>query len=503
GGLDLSTFTFTAANLRAAVTGRIDTTAGHLLSADLQFPDLSALGPQYAGSLQAKAGFAGTPEAGQITLDGEARNLALGQPEADRILAGRSTLSALLRVNDRMVQIDRAELANPQLTASATGTVEGTRRTVDVTARLANLALILPDFPGAVTVAGDVVQTTQGTDLDLRATGPGGINATVTGRLDPSYARGNLAISGQAQAGLANVFIDPGNLNGNLGFDLSLNGPLTPASLSGTATLNGGRYASPDIPFALSGIDASANISGGRANITANAAISTGGRLQVSGTIGSAAPFNADLTADIAGAVIRDAQLFQTRGNGTVTIQGPLDGGARIAGRIALIETEIRVPSGSFIAVGSIPGLVHVNESTASRQTRLFAGLIDTGNGQGGSNAQRAYPIDLEISAPNRLFIRGRGLDAELGGTLRLSGTTANVIPAGSFSLIRGRLDILGKRLSLSEATLQLTGDFTPDIRIRASNESDGITSSVVVEGRVSDPQVSFTSSPELPEEEV
>ncbi|MGL5008706.1 MAG: translocation/assembly module TamB domain-containing protein, partial [Paracoccaceae bacterium] len=46
GGLDLSTFTFTAANLRAAVTGRIDTTAGHLLSADLQFPDLSALGPQ-------------------------------------------------------------------------------------------------------------------------------------------------------------------------------------------------------------------------------------------------------------------------------------------------------------------------------------------------------------------------------------------------------------------------------------------------------------------------
>ena len=505
GGIDLATLTLTAQNLRASVTGRIDSTAGHLLTGTLQFPNLSALGTPYSGALNAEVGFAGTPEAGQITLDGSATNLGLGQPELNRILAGRSTVSAVLRVDSGLIQIDRARLENPQLTASATGTVNGTQRNVDVTARLANLALILPDFPGAVTVSGDVKQTSTATTLDLRGTGPGGINATVTGTLSPDYHSANLAINGQAQAGLANVVIDPGTLSGTLGFDLALNGPLAVSSLSGRTTLSGGRYASPDLPFALTDLNGTASIAAGRANVTADAALSTGGRLRVGGTVNAASPFNADLTATLADVTLRDARLFQTRGNGTITVQGPLAGGAQIAGRIALIETEIRVPNGSFTGVGTIPGLVHVGESTASRQTRLFAGLIAGADGTGanGRASARAYPLDLEISAPNRLFVRGRGLDAELGGSLRLRGTTANVVPDGAFSLIRGRLDILGKRLALSEAELRLTGNFVPDLRILASNESDGITSSVLVEGNVSDPQVSFTSSPELPEEEV
>ena len=42
-----------------------------------------------------------------------------------------------------------------------------------------------------------------------------------------------------------------------------------------------------------------------------------------------------------------------------------------------------------------------------------------------------------------------------------------------------------------------------PFIRIAASTESDGVTSSVLIEGLVNDPTVSFTSSPQLPQEEV
>ncbi len=504
GGIDLATLAVTAKDLVATISGRVDTAAGHLLTGNLQFADLSILGPSYKGTLNANVGFAGTPQAGQITLDGTATNLGLGQPETDRILAGRSTLNAVLRIDDGLIQIDRASLTNPQLSASATGNVNGAQRNLDVTARLSSLALILPDFPGAVTVAGDVTQSTSGTNIDLRATGPGGINATMSGTLSPDYRRANLSINGQAQAGLANVIIDPGSLSGALGFDLSLNGPLSLSSLSGRTTLTAGRFASPDLPFALTGINGTATITAGRANITANAALSTGGALQVQGNINAAPPFNADLTAILGNVTLRDAQLFQTRGNGTITLQGPLAGGAEIAGRIALLETEIRVPNGSFVGNGAIPDLIHINESTASRQTRLFAGLIAGADGtRPASGSNRAYAINIEIAAPNRLFIRGRGLDAELGGTLRLRGTTANIIPDGAFSLIRGRLDILGKRLNLSEAELRLSGNFEPELRILASNESDGVTSSVLVEGNATDPKVSFTSNPELPEEEV
>ncbi|TKA95215.1 translocation and assembly module protein TamB, partial [Cereibacter changlensis] len=131
------------------------------------------------------------------------------------------------------------------------------------------------------------------------------------------------------------------------------------------------------------------------------------------------------------------------------------------------------------------------------------ARLIDTGASRGGGAARRPFGLNLTISSPDRIFIRGRGLDAELGGELLISGTTANVVPSGAFNLIRGRLDILGKRLVLSEALLQLQGDFVPYVRVVASNESDGIISSVVIQGQVNEPEVSFSSVPELPQEEV
>ncbi len=503
GGFDLATLRIAAANLVASASGRIDPD-GHDLKADLAFPDLSVLGAGFRGGLTTAATFVGTPDDGLITIDGQAQNVAVGQTEADRLLAGTSTISAALQVKDALIQIERARVQNPQITGTATGTVSGDARDVVVDVRLANLALLLPEFPGAVTVSGSVEQSTANTRLDLRAQGPGGIAATITGQMDPDYRRANLAIAGQAQAGLLNGFIDPGNLSGRIGFDIAINGPLQLSSVSGTATLAEGRFASPDVPFVLEGLAGSAQVAGGRAVIDARGTLSTGGQMTVQGTVGTAAPYQGDLSVVLAGFVLRDPQLYETRGNATITVQGPLTGGAVIGGRVALIETEIRVPSGGFAASGDLPGLAHVNEPGDVRRTRDFAGLLgDGGAGGAGGGGGRAFGVNLEISAPNRVFIRGRGLDAELGGALRLQGTTANLIPSGAFELIRGRLDILGKRLTLSEATLRLEGNFVPFVRILASNESDGITSSVLIEGSVDAPDVSFVSNPELPEEEV
>jgi translocation and assembly module TamB len=182
-------------------------------------------------------------------------------------------------------------------------------------------------------------------------------------------------------------------------------------------------------------------------------------------------------------------------------MQGPLAGGATIAGRIALTETELRVPSTGFGGAGGLPGLQHVNEPSDVRATRDRAGLIADAARAGVTGP--AFGLDVTLSAPNRLFLRGRGLDAELGGELRLLGSTAAVQPVGAFNLIRGRLEILGKRLELSEALLQMEGALVPFLRIVASIDNDGITSGVLIEGPATDPKVTFTSSPQLPEEEV
>jgi translocation and assembly module TamB len=499
-GTDLRNLVVTAATLKATAMGKIAST-GSDLSANLTFSDLSAMGGQYRGALTATAAVTGTLDRGQIQIVGTGDGLGIGQAEADKLLRGQSTVSAKLDLVDGTVVVGSVNIRNPQVTLDANAP-NGAGSQIDLTAKLANLGLLLPEFPGVVTVSGTASNENTGFRIDLKAQGPGQIDASIAGLVGKDGSA-DLAIKGTGQAALANAFIEPRAVSGGLVFDLQLNGPLQPSSLTGQATLAGGRVSSPDLPFSLLDTAVTANLSGGQAQMTGQTAVSTGGSATISGSFGLAAPNTADLALRMRDVVLRDPQLFETRASGNLTIIGPLNGGAVIAGQIDLRDTELQIPSSGLGGVEAIPDLRHIREPGPVRATRARAGLLGGGADGSGRADVRAYGLDLAISAPNRVFLRGRGLDAELGGTLRLRGTTAAVIPDGGLNLIRGRLDILGKRLVLSEAQLRLEGDFVPFIRIAASTESDGVTSSVLIEGLANDPVVSFTSSPQLPQEEV
>ena len=490
-----------AASMTADATGRLAST-GSDIAANLNFTDLRSLGGGYRGTVTGAAQFIGTPEDGRISLNATGQGLGVGQPQADTLLAGESQVRFEMTVKDGVVQVDRADLANPQLDAQATGVIAGGQQTIDLTARLRNLALLVPEFPGALTVKGTAVQDAGGITLDLAGQGPGQINASVKGKIAKGFGAANLTITGTAQAALGNAFISPRAISGRMGFDLRLNGPLALASVSGPVTLTDGRLADPGLNFAFQNIAANASLAGGRATIAVDTNVSSGGSITANGSAGLNAPFAGEMAISVKNVTLRDPDLYETTLNGDLTLSGPLRGGAKIVGRIVLRETELRVPSTGFGGAGGLPGLRHVNEPAPSRATRDRAGLIAKGNG-GIAISGDAFGLDITVSAPNRVFIRGRGLDAELGGELRLLGTTANVQPAGSFELIRGRLEILGRRLTLSEALLQLEGELVPFIRILADTENDGITSGVLIEGPASEPKVTFTSTPELPEEEV
>ncbi len=491
-----------AASLGVTAAGRIDP-KGHDLTADLAFRDLRALGGAYRGTLTAKAAFQGTPEAGRLTATAQGNGLAIGQPEADRLLAGNSTLAADLRLQGGRIKIDTATLQNPQLRVAANGDITGTKRQVVLDAALANLGLLMPEFPGRLTVKGQITDDGAGYDVNLAANGPGGIDLTTKGRLAPDFSRGDLALTGTAKADLANAFLRPTTVSGGLGIDLRVNGPLTPASLGGRVTLNGLRIANPQLPNSVEGLGGTVSFAGGRAVLDLKGGLNSGGTFAVTGGAGMQAPYTGDIAVALQQLQLKDPQLYQTRLNGTVTLRGPLAGGALISGEVLLNETELKVPSTGFGGAAALEGLRHVAEPAPVNQTRARAGLIAKSEEGGSASRARPYPLDLLIRAPQRIFVRGRGLDMELSGELRVTGTTANVIPAGGFELVRGRLDILGKRLNIAEAQLQLEGDFDPWLRVLASNESDGITSSVQIEGNASNPKVSFVSSPELPEEEV
>jgi translocation and assembly module TamB len=116
-----------------------------------------------------------------------------------------------------------------------------------------------------------------------------------------------------------------------------------------------------------------------------------------------------------------------------------------------------------------------------------------------------AFVADLDVaaSAPNGIFVRGMGLEAELGGDITVTGTSASPRSLGSFTTKRGRFEGLGKRLDLTKGVISFNGSLDPELDFVAQSVSEGTTAKVLITGPASEPKIAFASTPELPQDEV
>ncbi|MGR3650782.1 MAG: translocation/assembly module TamB domain-containing protein [Roseovarius sp.] len=501
----------TAMGAEIAATGSVEPEAEGLPATGrlrLRVDDLARFAPLAGRPLRGRivatleAGGAVQAERLEVTLEAGGQDLATGIADLDRLIAGRLDLSAKARRTPERIEIADVVLTTPQLELSARD--DGAGGPVRVDARLADLGLVLPGFPGAATAKGTI--TLHGPEarriaLALDATGPGGTTARVSGDVLDYGARLDLATTGQLPLALANGAIRPNALSGNATFDLRVEGAPALAALAGTVETRGAQVSVPGAGLAIDDLSGTARLGGNRVETDFTARLRDGGRVTVAGPVSLIPGYDADLSVGLDAAVLTDRLVYTTTANGTVTVRGPLTGGARIGGGIVLDETEIRIPSGLGPETAALPGLRHKGEPAASRRTRARAGLIKTETAR--AAPARPYPLDLTIRAPARIFVRGRGLDAELGGRLRIGGTSAAVAPDGFFELRRGRLDILGKRLELTEGRVTMQGSLDPWLRFVAETVIDDVAVQVILEGLASAPEVTFASSPDLPQEEI
>ena len=500
-GTSLRSFSANAATLAVTGSGKL-TSNGADIKADIDWKNLADIGASYGGALMISGTFTGDANTGEAKFSGQSQGLRVGQAEADRLISGRSDISATVALVGGTPVLRALNLTSPHVTAEVTG--EGDQGAMRVSGRLNDLALLVSEFPGPVTLSGRLTPA-GGADFntDLRVTGPAGIDAQLRGRLG---AIPDLNITGSGEAAVANPFTDPISVAGRLGYDIRLQGGWGPQNAAGRVTLSNGELAVPARGISLDRIAAAADLAGGSARLAVTAEVSRGGRVRVDGPLGLTSPFASDLAIRVDGVRLRDAELYDTTINAELALSGPLMGAARLAGRVMIGETELRVPATGFASAADMEKIHHVGDDAAVRSTRAKAGVGAVppgGREAAASSGMPPWALDLLIQAPNRIFVRGRGLDAELGGELRVGGTLNNIVPAGGFDLVRGRLDILGKRLVLDQATLTMEGSLIPYVNFSASNVSDEVTSTVTVSGPANDPEVTFSSDPEKPQEEV
>ena len=490
-GLELRQFSAQSQGFSASAAGKL-ASDGNALTAKAQLNDLRPLGLR--GALTAEAELSGK----EIRISAAGADLGHQSQALNQLLAGGLRLDILAETAPDQLTLKSARVSNPQLDLTASGSVIAGRHQLALSAKLANMAVIARGFPGAARLEGTISGDQRRSTLALNASGPGGTQAEVSGSFDPAFKALDLAVAGRAELALANGFIEPLSVHGPLGFDLALKGAPKIENLSGRVVATKARLVAPTAKLIFETVDAVIGLGQGRAQISATAALSTGGLARISGPLALKAPFQSDLTVALERLRLRDPQLYDTLISGDISVKGPAKS-ARISGALSLDETELRIPSAHSAGASDLPEITHLGESAAVRATREKAGLLETASE---NQTAVALPLDILISAPRAIFVRGRGLDAEMGGALRLRGTSANVRPEGEFSLIRGRLDILGKRFTLSEGQVALQGALTPWVRFVATTQGD-ISTTIALEGEANAPKITLSSSPDLPQEEV
>ncbi len=465
------------------------------------------IGRPLSGSVDASANGSYDLNSGaaDVTLTAEAAAIATGISAVDQLLRGGLTNLRFTggRSAAGVLVIEDFELDTPQLAAQADGSYSDTGSQINYSARLADIGLFVADFSGPATVDGSATGGGDSWRIDAGLTAPGGTQARVQGSVAGDASSIALDINGSAPLGLANPFLEPNLIGGVANFDLAVNGAPGLDAVSGRITSQGAQFTIPAQGITLTGINTEIGLNGAQAQITLGANVESGGSLRVTGPVSLNPPFNGALDIALDDVALVDPGLFQTTLNGQLSLEGALASSALMSGRIDLGQTEVRIPSGGGTTALGFP-VTHVGESRAVRQTLLRAGLEPEPERQApGSGGGVNYGLDITVNAPSRIFIRGRGLDAELGGTLTVGGTLQNIEPRGRFELVRGRLNILGQRIELDEATIAPQGDLDPFVRVVAATQSGETQIRVIIEGQVSDPEVTFESTPERPQEEV
>ncbi len=344
----------------------------------------------------------------------------------------------------------------------------------------------------------------------LNAAGNGGLSVSGSGQVPLAGNGLSLSLSGSAPLALANQFVaDRGaRVSGNASFDARVTGSLASPQFSGAVSVANGDYVDPELSLRLTGITGRATLSGTNANIESlSANLATGGSISASGTIGLTGNLPANLSATLNSARYADGDIIVATLSGGLTLTGNLTGSPVLGGNIVIENANITVPEGlgggaQLIDVGHRRTPIEVMRTLERARLDAVTGrpLETTRSGAG---AGPALQLDVTVNAPNQIFIRGRGLDAEVGGSVRLTGSLASIQPVGAFNLIRGRLDVLGQRLDFETGAVTLVGDLDPQLNFVARTEGDGITVFVTIAGRASQPDVSFSSNPMLPQDEV
>jgi translocation and assembly module TamB len=447
---------------------------------------------------------------GAIAVD----QLAIAAGNGRAVVRGKAGETIDLDVDLRNLPLALAGLANPKLDLS--GTLSGTAKlsgpaatpngTYDLTVSRVSMPDLVRSGVGPLDVKAKGMLSSGRVGLDIRASGPSLSGIALTGSVPMSSGAMDVHVNGSVALGIANAVLatSGARASGTAIIDVQLKGTALDLQPGGTVRISGGRFDDTVNGVTLDGIEGVITAAGRSVTTSLTARTRNGGSVAVKGNVGidpaQGFPGNIEITLQNAGLV--SSELMRLVADGQLAVSGALAKRPRLTGRFDVKSMDINIPD-------KLPGgadmleVRHMNEGPGENRTKRSAKKPAAISGRKASGAAIVADLDLSINADNNVFVRGMGMESELGGKLTLKGTSAAPVTVGNFEMRRGRFDVLGRRLDFTRGKVTFNGTTDPNLDFIAETKSADVTTKILVSGLASQPQISFASTPELPQDEI
>lgn len=338
---------------------------------------------------------------------------------------------------------------------------------------------------------------------NMIATGDKGLDLSIHGPVSLNGSEAKLKVKGIMPLDFVNLLLAKRGayITGTARVDTVLNGALSKPQFVGNISIADGSFLDSKTHVGLSNITLEGKLNGDHILIEkASASSSEGGGISASGRISN--DLETDLIFHLDNANYNDGSMILATLSGEMTMTGHFLSDLVIGGDIIVEKAEIIVPdhfqNAKFLDVKN-------KNLTKPIQTTLERADVKSTNKSPSVTEESSSVVlsNMRITARNQFFVRGKGLDAELGGRINLAGPLNDVHPVGEFRMIRGRFDILSQRLNFDQGQASFSGTLNPTVYFVSNNNSGDIRVTVTVSGTIDNLDINFSSQPNLPQDEI
>jgi len=325
---------------------------------------------------------------------------------------------------------------------------------------------------------------------------PPGTGAGWSERLMSAPLSGGIRYNGPAEVLWTLTGIAGQQLTGPIAVAADFGGRLDQPTLTGILRSTALRYEFPAYGTVISNIAMEGRFTQSRLELTSLTGRAGQGTIAARGFVGldAASGFPMDIAVDLRRAELARSDALGATVSGNIAVTNSQSAGALIKGELRIPEARYQIIRQSAAEVAQLEGVRRKNAPPPSAAA------------QAGTGAPSNWKLDIRVRADNQIFIQGMGLEAEFATDLRVGGTASKPVVLGEVGVVRGTYSFAGRRFDLDEdgrVTFDGLEMTNPQLDLAANTTVEGVTATINIGGRAMAPQITFTSTPTLPQDEV